>query len=132
MSAGGDALLGGLGADQYIGGAGIDLFVFRSTEESNGSSIDTILDFTSGTDKIDLTRIDADTNTDGDQAFRFISDAAFSGSGMGGELRSTTDAKGQSVLEGDVNGDGVSDFTVFVVNSTPTMPAPLIGTDFIR
>ena len=104
---------------------------FRDTAESNGTSVDTILDFMGGTDRIDLSRIDADTNVAGDQAFRFVGGGAFTGNGTGGELRSTTDAAGRSVVEGDVNGDGVADFTVFVMDATPATPDPLVVSDFI-
>ena len=78
-----------------------------------------------------MSRIDADTNVAGDQAFRFVGGGAFTGNGTGGELRSTTDAAGRSVVEGDVNGDGVADFTLFVMDATPATPDPLVVSDFI-
>lgn len=46
---GNDAINGGIGADSFIGGAGIDTFVFAGVAGN-----DTIIDFVSGTDKIDL------------------------------------------------------------------------------
>ena len=52
-SAGNDRLIGGLGDDQLLGGAGNDTFVFRDTPGD-----DTIVDFVSGTDKIDLSAFD--------------------------------------------------------------------------
>ena len=41
--------------------------------------MDQILDFTPGTDKIDLSRIDANSLVAGDQAFNWIGSNAFSG-----------------------------------------------------
>ena len=45
------------------------------------AAMDQILDFTPGTDKIDLDRIDANTAVAGDQAFTWIGSNAFSGVG---------------------------------------------------
>jgi hypothetical protein len=53
-------------------------------EESNSVERDGIQDFSAG-DLIDLSRIDANTLLDGDQAFEFIGNAAFSKTA--GELR---------------------------------------------
>ncbi|MEG4634883.1 calcium-binding protein, partial [Microcoleus sp. AR_TQ3_B6] len=46
---GADTLMGGLGSDTLTGGNGKDIFVFAS-----GEGIDTITDFSLGTDKIGL------------------------------------------------------------------------------
>lgn len=54
---GDDTLFGGLGADTLTGGAGNDFFTFNATttwSDSNLSSLDTIADFTRGSDKIDV------------------------------------------------------------------------------
>lgn len=51
--AGNDTIKGGVGADTLMGGAGADAFVYSSTGELG----DTILDFQSGVDKIDVTGI---------------------------------------------------------------------------
>jgi Ca2+-binding RTX toxin-like protein len=50
---GNDFLFGGLGNDTLTGGAGVDHFVFNTTLNAT-SNKDTITDFVSGTDKIDL------------------------------------------------------------------------------
>ena len=52
-----NVLTGGAGNDQLIGGAGSDTFVFKP-----GHGADTIADFVSGTDKIDLSTIAGFTN----------------------------------------------------------------------
>ncbi|MGZ8286740.1 MAG: M10 family metallopeptidase C-terminal domain-containing protein, partial [Allosphingosinicella sp.] len=74
-----DMIHGNLGADTLAGNGGADTFRYDSTAESNSASRDQILDFTPGTDKIDLSRIDARTNLAGDQAFIWIGSTAFSG-----------------------------------------------------
>jgi Ca2+-binding RTX toxin-like protein len=69
LSGGGDDLLasgsgddrieGGLGKDRMTGGAGGDVFVYRAAADSSGKAIDTIGDFASGSDTIDVTGIGA-------------------------------------------------------------------------
>jgi Ca2+-binding RTX toxin-like protein len=53
--AGADSITGGSGADSLIGGLGSDVFVYAAVAESTGTTADTISDFTSGTDVIQLT-----------------------------------------------------------------------------
>jgi Ca2+-binding RTX toxin-like protein len=133
--AGGDRLSGGGGndliyaaggADVLTGGGGADIFQVRSLSDSAVSRPDEILDFTSGTDKIDLRFLDADANSAGDQAFNFVGGNAFSGNA--GELRAYDTGAGYWTVEGDVNGDGLADFALNVTLATPN---PLVGTDFI-
>ncbi|WP_058754293.1 M10 family metallopeptidase C-terminal domain-containing protein [Sphingomonas endophytica] len=101
--AGNDLLDGGAGNDMLYGGAGSDTFRF-----SQIGGTDTIADFTTGDDRIDLSLIDAVTGGAKD-AFGWIGDADFSG--KAGELRSYGEG-GFYYLSGDVNGDGVADFTI--------------------
>ena len=68
-NAGNDTLTGGAGQDSMTGGAGADTFVFTDTTDTPHATPDLILDFVHGTDKIDLSAIDADTGTAGNQAF---------------------------------------------------------------
>lgn len=65
---GNDTLTGGDGRDFLVGGSGADRFVFLSITDSRPGSPDRILDFEPG-DRIDLSAIDADETTDGNQAF---------------------------------------------------------------
>jgi predicted extracellular nuclease len=124
---GNDTLIGGLGADTLAGGDGSDVFRYRSTAESTAASSDHILDFTSGADQVDLSRIDADTIAAGDQAFHWIGANAFSGGGAAsaGELRAYED-NGSWFVEGDTNGDGIADLVISI-----DAPAPLTPTDFL-
>ena len=75
-------------------------------------------DFNSGQgDKIDLSAIDADAGTAGDQAFTFIGSGVFTG--VAGQLHFDL-----NFVEGDVNGDAVADFRIGVAQPT------LAATDF--
>jgi hypothetical protein len=56
---GNDTIIGGYGGDQLTGGSGDDIFVYLSAIDSNSTQFDTISDFTSGTDKINLAALGA-------------------------------------------------------------------------
>jgi serralysin len=75
--AGDDRLIGGDGVDYLTGGAGKDVFVgeINSSKVSSKDgpiSLDVVLDFQRGSDKIDLSGIDANTLLSGDQAFTLV------------------------------------------------------------
>jgi serralysin len=110
-----DVLSGGLGRDLYYGGAGADLFDFNAVNETgrSSSSRDQIYDFQRGQDDIDLRTIDANTLRSGNNAFKFIGTDAFSDTA--GELR-IRDSGHHIIVQGDVNGDGRSDFEILVRN----------------
>ncbi len=120
-----DLIHGNLGADELTGGGGADSFRYQSTAESDAENMDRILDFTPGTDRIDLGRIDADILTEGDQAFNWIGSEAFSGAA--GELRAYEQG-GSWFVEGDVDGDGIADL---VIALTLQGQAPLGAGDFL-
>ena len=116
-----DVLIGGAGADQLSGGGGADVFVFKALTDSAPGAGDTITDFSHGQgDKIDLSAIDADIFTDGDQGFTFIGAAAFGS--HADELRYAVDA-GVAHVYGDVNGDGVADFDLALTGVTQLVAA---------
>jgi Ca2+-binding RTX toxin-like protein len=80
--AGRDVILGGLGIDTMWGSGGPDTFVWTSIDDTGetAATADRVGDFGFAEgDRIDLAGIDADVYTAGDQAFRFIGAAAFSG-----------------------------------------------------
>ncbi|TCU14717.1 hemolysin type calcium-binding protein [Rhizobium sullae] len=106
-SGGNDWLHGGSGADQLVGGSGADRFIFKAWADHSG---DTIIDFTATqSDRIDMSKIDANQSIGGDQAFSFIGTAAFSGEA--GELRFIKTAS-DTYIYGDVNGDASTDYTI--------------------
>ena len=107
---GDDFIFGGAGRDILSGGSGHDRFRFEKISDLTLSVRDTIRDFKHGADKIDLSRIDADRDTAGNQAFKFIGNHAFSG--HDGELRFAF-----GTVQGDVNGDGRADFAIRVLGS---------------
>jgi Ca2+-binding RTX toxin-like protein len=76
--AGDDTLIGGGGADILTGGDGKDTFVYKSLSDSTLSFADLITDLDSG-DRIDLSAIDADTGSAGNQAFHL--DGSIGGAG---------------------------------------------------
>ncbi|WP_166038189.1 Ig-like domain-containing protein [Sphingosinicella sp. YJ22] len=125
--AGNDLILGGLRGDTLTGGAGNDIFRYDSVADSNSTERDGIQDFNSG-DLIDLSRIDANALVGGNQAFNFVGNAAFSNTA--GELRFENISLGGPIwlIQGDTNGDGVSDFEVVLVISPPD---PITAGDFI-
>ena len=92
--AGADVLTGGPGRDSLSGGTGNDWFRF-----TDARSIDTITDFVSGSDHIDLGFIISESQ------FHFIGAAPFSGQAGQGRY-----ANGMFQL--DINGDTSVDFAI--------------------
>ncbi len=121
---------GGGGSDFLVGAGGNDTFVYKSVSDffSGGRPgvlpvPETIGDFTTG-DKIDLSALDANTNTSGvNDAFTSI---GVNFTGLAGSL-AYHEIEGGGVgdsnyLSGDTNGDTQADFTVFfsVLSDVPT------------
>ena len=105
---GNDRITGGAGKDNLYGGSGNDLFDFNKTSESgtNSNSRDVIADFVRGTDKIDLSTIDANTTAGGNNAFTklFNSTAAFT---TPGQLKFTG-----GILYGNTDSDSAAEFSI--------------------
>ncbi|MFT3974169.1 MAG: hypothetical protein QM699_12185 [Amaricoccus sp.] len=118
---GNDTLVGGGGADRMTGGTGADTFVFNAVTEP---ATDLVTDFSrTQKDKIQLSAIDADTSTAGNQAFHWIAKAAFSGDA--GELRYVTSG-GKTIVYGDDDGNKVADFHIDLTGTIA-----LAASDFI-
>ncbi|MFN3857820.1 MAG: Ig-like domain-containing protein [Caulobacter sp.] len=117
---GNDVLIGGRGNDNLYGEAGGDLFVFlnESIKTSGTRDIDQVRDFNHlDGDRIDLSAIDADITTDGDQAFTFV--GAFSG--VAGQALMIL-AAGQTLVRLDVNGDGQHDLQIQLLGDHTSAP----------
>lgn len=109
--AGMDRLNGGGGADQLDGGVDQlrDVFVYINIADSGfGTNADRIVNFVSGTDDIDLSRIDANGSAEGNGTFAFSMTTAAASSvwyvAVEGGIR----------IFGDSTGDGRSDFSIDV------------------
>lgn len=121
-SNGNDRLTGGTGRDQLTGGAGIDAFIFNAPADSgtNSNTRDQIFDFNHG-EKIDIRAIDANINLAGNQSFSFVVNFA----GRAGQLQWDRISANSFVVSGDVNGDGVADFSIQIKGVSS-----LLGSDF--
>ncbi|WP_146344997.1 LamG-like jellyroll fold domain-containing protein [Phaeobacter marinintestinus] len=111
---GNDTMEGGAGSDFIVGGAGNDIFVFSSAADTVNEfgQIDYLYDFNAGEDIVDLSGMDANTNTNVDNAFIFIGVANFTG--RAGELAIRPDSPGLFILTGDQDGDAVGDFEIYL------------------
>jgi Ca2+-binding RTX toxin-like protein len=123
---GDDLLIGGRGSDLLSGGEGADTFRYGRLGQLTVGH-DRIVDFDGAAgDRIDLKRVDADPSTDGKQRFTFIGSDAFTGAGGSAYEVRVSSRDGVSTVEGDVNHDGVADFS-FSVSSAQ----PVTATDFV-
>jgi len=89
------------------GGAGDDTFKFNSASAADG---DTIVGFEAG-DRVDLTAIDANVGTAGDQSFALVS-GAFTAAG---QLAVTHESRADgdfTVVEGNIDGNTDADFRI--------------------
>ncbi|RWL07381.1 VCBS domain-containing protein [Mesorhizobium sp.] len=123
---GNDRLVGGVGADTLTGGLGSDTFYYGtavSDSAPGAGNFDTITDFVHGVDKIDLSSIDANTGSGGDQAFLF------------GGLNTATVANsitweevgGNTIVRVDVNGNTSADFQLTLIG----LGLGLTASDFV-
>jgi serralysin len=136
--AGHDRLKGGEGFDVLIGGAGNDVYAFdaASFPDDDDLAVDFVSDFGRG-DLFDFSALDANAALDGDQAFSLVSHWTASGAGqlMVSAYSSASKAIAAlggvdlgvygwglggrvSVVWGDIDGDGQSDFGVLVAESS--------------
>lgn len=106
-----DYITAGKGADVISGGKDADVFIFRKGDSGNTKKkADLITDFNAKQgDKIDLQKWDADTTSKGVQDFDFIGKHKFTKEA--GELRYEKSGS-ETLLMGDTNGDGKSDFLI--------------------
>lgn len=116
--AGDDIIYGGAGQDQLTGGSGNDIFVFSHLEDSTQDSPDSILDFETGKDAIDLSYF----NQQNSDFIQFVDQF----SGQAGEAMLTYDAQtDQTHLALNVNGGADADFLLYISGQAD------VATDFI-
>lgn len=118
-----DRIVGGVGVDRLTGDATThvaDRFVFESIHDSGvgAGQRDVITDFDTY-DFIDLSLIDADVGTPGQQHLVFVGTSAFS---RAGQVRAEV-IRGGTIVEADVNGDGIADLQIELANVTRIIAA---------
>ena len=122
---GNDTIIANLVGNFLMGNTGNDIFKWMSAGDVGlGALEDTIVDFVRGADRIDLSAIDANPGTAGDDAFAFIGSDAFHN--VAGELRFLVDGPHIRV-QGDLDGNGLADFEIVVRGDATS----LTGADFI-
>jgi len=118
-----DTIIANQVANHLTGNGGADVFKWSASGDSApGAAADTIMDFLSGTDHLDLSAIDANPATGSNDAFTFIGTSAFHN--VAGELRYDVTG-GNAHIFADLDGNGVADMEIIVNNVTT-----LVSTDF--
>jgi Ca2+-binding RTX toxin-like protein len=118
---GDDLITGGTGADFLSGGAGNDTFIFTAITDSGVTAdTDLVMDFNIG-DRFDLSAIDANVSTAGDQAFVIDTNGSFSI----GEISIVYDS-GSAIVSINQDSDSTAEM-VFVVQNVSS----LVASDFI-
>ncbi|ROH88376.1 alkaline phosphatase [Pseudomethylobacillus aquaticus] len=105
-----ERLASGEGVDELTGGGAKDVFIFGDVTQigTRAGARDVVTDFTSGLDHLDFRKIDANVLARGNQ--KFVMAEAFE-VGVAGRLVATQVGE-DTLLSGDVNGDGQADFTI--------------------
>jgi Ca2+-binding RTX toxin-like protein len=119
--AGNDTLNGGEGADQLDGGAGNDIFIFNTSTASN---VDKIVDFTTGSDKIQLSKsIFANAGATGNLTNNAFWSAAGAVKGHDADDRVIyNETSGALYYDADGNGSGVAvQIALLGTSSHPTI-----------
>jgi Ca2+-binding RTX toxin-like protein len=104
---GNDTITASNAVNAMNGGAGNDTFKFTSTTAANG---DTIVTFEPG-DRIDLTGIDANIGTAGDQSFTLVTGAPTAAGQLGVTFETRADGD-FTVVQGNIDGNAEADFTI--------------------
>jgi Ca2+-binding RTX toxin-like protein len=121
-AAGNDLLIGGVGRDTLTGGAGADKFVYKGLSDSVIDMMhDTITDFVRGTDKIDLSAIDANAGLAGNQAFIGTLIAGTAVFSIAGQMQLKA-----GVLYCNTDADAAAEFSIALTGITA-----LAATDFV-
>jgi Ca2+-binding RTX toxin-like protein len=123
---GADTIKGGRGTDILTGGAGADTFVFGATNESNTATPDSILDWSTGTDKLSVTvdlssKVSAQTYTSTlSTAVADISAAQAALTGVAGQMVYVT---GEDALYINDNSDNLLTSLDFKIGLNPAATA---------
>ncbi|KRR02770.1 hypothetical protein CQ12_06750 [Bradyrhizobium jicamae] len=104
---GNDTITASSAVNVMNGGAGNDTYKFTSASAADG---DTILTFEAG-DRVDLTAIDANVGSTGDQSFSLVSGAFTAAGQLSVTLETRVDGD-FTVVQGNIDGDADAEFTV--------------------
>ncbi|NHF73686.1 calcium-binding protein [Paracoccus xiamenensis] len=107
-----DTLIGGDGYDRLTGGTGADVFVFITPSAGSMGELDTIFDFASGRDVIDLTPLPGVLVWRGAEAFTGQGDVEVRYGSIkgGGQMQIDIDGDRRADLRINIFGDAVSPF----------------------
>jgi len=126
--AGNDDITGGQGADTMTGGAGNDTFYIDAVTESTQSATDSITDFATGADKLDIDFTAANGSVVNFGRFNVVSSLAAGDNSLDGTTINPVvgdayySTSGQFVVDVDGNGD-ITDLNDIVINSTGAINA---------
>jgi len=144
---GNDTLVDSQGRDVMTGGLGNDIFDFNSLNEVStfnftgasaaqranaiNNTLERITDFVQGTDKIDLSGIDARTGfgfgNNGDQAFNWLGTTAFSNANQNGGLHYFYDATNNvTVVEASNDNDTTAEFQLVLTGNIALTAADFV------
>jgi Ca2+-binding RTX toxin-like protein len=116
---GNDTIVASAAANAMDGGSGNDTFVFKSATDANG---DSIKGFQPG-DKIDLSGIDANTASSGNQSFVLFAGTGFTAAGQLIVTHEVQDGVEHTIVAGNTNNDAVADFEIDVVGNNALTPS---------
>lgn len=132
--AGTDHLNGGTGADVLIGGAGQDVFQFKTAADSTPAAADQLTAGDGGAafdgpgskagDIIDVSALDANTTTGGDQAFLF-------GGGAGKGHLSLIDSGADTIVRGNTDNDAAFEFQLVIHDGSSVHASAYSAADFL-
>jgi Ca2+-binding RTX toxin-like protein len=130
-----DTIVGGQRVDTLTGGAGADLFRYSAVAQSNGTYIDSITDYSSGTDKLEFTldysALSTAVTVNATRVGAGVADLTTAQNGFSGERGQYVYDTGASRLYVNVNADNLVtslDYTVGV-NAGSTASATIADGD---
>ena len=112
---GSDLIVGGYGADQLTGGSGSNTFVYLSIRDSTPTEFDVITDWSAGTNKIDLSAIDANSSADGLQNFTSVTNTSTLTAHQVVWFYDVS--SNETIIKADVNGDTTADLEIHLTGN---------------
>ncbi len=118
---------GGTGLDTLFGNGGRDIFDFDAVSHSGikNTTRDVIGDFTHLQDRIDVSTIDANKKSAGNQKFSFLKGEGKAFTGKAGQIH-YAHVGANTLVEADTNGDGRGDFQILLIGHKTMTAADFI------